>query len=1415
MAAFQFSVQQVSFTSEDFSLDASSVDSLSSVVDPNVDFITGNENTLEEKEIKTEWKSSKVTFSDKIKIMENKNQTSSVSDAEHVADKQHSSESITPSYPTIPLAVAHYINQNNPEFYQEAEKYLNHETSNKSAFDNVYAVQENNLPSSPLHSLSIATEALALQQSVIGNMGVKPVSADIVAQVVASTRQRLAENSQDLTSCDPSLAPLSTTEITNVSNIGKSTNKIKSEQLDYKESTCTSKLIRYPSESISSVVEKRPWFSSSSTEFSSSAISKPVHKNSLKKNLSHSNSSSQSSINSIGQKKCLQTNDIEMPKVHSSKKFLSKHVINSRVCGKNDSPYEMYPDSSCDYETESSVSEKFEVESLCSEAFETESNFSEISGIDDEIFQIRRTSDAHLINFAGNSNKDLKHNGTQVSTVTSHANTSPLKHSTPKHVTDTDEKATETDDSYHINILREKANLEGRLETIAQDQTDLIKERDHFSSLSTSYEAQLKALQKQLDVALSEKRDILKLLDLQTKEHKNWDNVIKEYQNIIESKNSEIKGLKEDLSLSEQANTECKISLEELKVDMESKDGAISGLKKKIAELHVEVQVHLQGKVQLGNELKNVRLEIETLQKSKDWFQEQLHIAQENRNKLHQDLISAQSEQAVSSNNLEKIIAEKNQLRQELIHTQQRAVAEKEVLMKRLETIEADMKERESLFDEIQKDKGTAESALVERIRKIEEEKSHLMDLSFTISDQEHQIKFLKSDCEEKAELLKSLEKERAELMKQVAVLHKSSNDKDLNIQQLTQQIKDMNIKLNHAEMALSHSEELIHNLKDEKTATDVALASVNEEKRVINESLKNVSENLNKFKHNFKHMKAELLTRTSQAEQLLKEKQLLEETIRKNEESVLLLRKEFEQQVLSKTQNRDVMFDDLQKKKNDVESVLNVYSKDLLNYQQTVENLSKQKTELNNEISELKLVISNKENKIMQLDTENESLKKKLFQFENNFNDKDVVYVDENSIAISPNEKPAKCSTEEYQRKLQVSRGRKILYKKLKEKMKECESLRKELELKSETQGNKDNCETKELASKYSQCEMDKAVVQNVQDLENQLKEQKMMLKEQTLLLKKSENTILELEKEKGKADGIVDKYNALKQRVSELELKIAERDSQVVELNCKIEELNTQISDLESSSKNQILSLESDLNKEKAVVKSLRQQVFQEKRANSHLQRDLLSLKSGLEQTNQIADSKKQEITALQSELSVKMHAELKHRAEIEHFQNEMRVLNSVIEKLNKELEEVKARDPALAEQLKALSWRLKEKTNEVLALQEKQNLIEDRHKSEIEGLRKILQDTQIEMERIKIELNNTRKEKFNYQSKVIELRKALKSKLAELESKGILRLENKTSNNGPVIHLNIPDPEVSFDESYVNSLLQKSLSVIYRNV
>lgn len=50
MAAFQYTIQQVNIPSEELSVKSLSVDSLSSVVDPNVDFVSDNTSSIDEKD---------------------------------------------------------------------------------------------------------------------------------------------------------------------------------------------------------------------------------------------------------------------------------------------------------------------------------------------------------------------------------------------------------------------------------------------------------------------------------------------------------------------------------------------------------------------------------------------------------------------------------------------------------------------------------------------------------------------------------------------------------------------------------------------------------------------------------------------------------------------------------------------------------------------------------------------------------------------------------------------------------------------------------------------------------------------------------------------------------------------------------------------------------------------------------------------------------------------------------------------------------------------------------------------------------------------------------------------------------------------------------------------------------------------
>lgn len=58
-------------------------------------------------------------------------------------------------------------------------------------------------------------------------------------------------------------------------------------------------------------------------------------------------------------------------------------------------------------------------------------------------------------------------------------------------------------------------------------------------------------------------------------------------------------------------------------------------------------------------------------------------------------------------------------------------------------------------------------------------------------------------------------------------------------------------------------------------------------------------------------------------------------------------------------------------------------------------------------------------------------------------------------------------------------------------------------------------------------------------------------------------------------------------------METKLSEKDAYAAQLSCLVTELKGQLVDLDTNSKLHTSNLETDLSKEKALVKSLRQQV------------------------------------------------------------------------------------------------------------------------------------------------------------------------------------------------------------------------------
>lgn len=1447
MAAIHLTIKQINCQSEDISLEDESINGLENLINPELDFNLSQtmDGELSEKFNEESYNSS-VIHNIKSSNFDEKVPKHEVVTPKHSAlsegDFLYSYDSLDIAYPNISVPVAQYMAQHNPHIFEKAANLLDKQDKNSDSYPEVF-----NCPPSPLKSMSKTSEALALQQSVIGKLPVKPVSPEVVKEIVENTRRlsgHLTMNPND--SKVPSHS-VKTQESGSFNNLLP----IKNMPIIYNE------LVKYPPESINAVVEKKSWFSNKTvTNGVTSSSSSSDHSPAKSQEKSQNRKSSHSSRSSTSSKKGKHT---EMVATHyNNKKGISEEIINILEKERNNSKIKLRhqeistDDHFCisEPDTLSFISDKCDTESAFSEVFDSESNISEISGIDEGMFRIKK-----LLIDIPNSSLTPNEISSQTNFLNMLDDKSEISFQTEETQTTNEIKnqSTETEnDSEMFKILREKAHLEGQLHSIKSEMDTVIKERTDLQKNIALFEAQLQMKTQETNSAVKEKEIATQELERLQLECKQWDRVISEYQNRIETKNLEIKALKEDLSEAETANEKLKITIEKMNIDLESKEGAVTGLKNKIAEFHVEIQMLLQNKVQLENDVKSIKLEMETLQKSKEWYQEQLYSIQENRNKIHRELIMVQGNCVALNNVIDQLKIENNQIKQKIIETQQRAVKEKEVLMNHLENIEADMMERESLFQQIEKDQGSAQEVLTERAKKVEEEHIKLTNAMYKVSDLEHQVEILKQDLDERKHFINDLEKNHSELTKQVTLLQKNIKEKDLSIQQWEQNYKSLEQKLKHAELELNSREEQIFALKSEKTAIEVSLAAANEEKKNVDEALKGVKDNLNRVENNFKQMRTELVSKSSQVEQLIKEKHYLEETTQKLEEQSWQQKKNYEARTSTDNQNQEVIIDDLKKQIKDLKNIIEEMNKSQQKDKHNAQKIcSDAKTEKENFLQQINdLQISLEEEKKL-----NENLKKQYNSVKNKLDE----IIKDQSILISTKPKASKenintselIETVGYSKSLQHLQNElnmanqesekqriyksiiKVLIRKLNEKdIKKSKERRKSAKELKEVSVQVDNSETSySINNENFEHDNYKLEIQELKQQINVLKEENIKLqqgnetskdlelklskledelnvfrnlsKEQEAEIEKNKCLILELEKEKGQLAGMSDKHDILKHQVVNLETQISSKETTISYLEQQIQSIKQHHEEQEAKLKTKIEIIEKDLQKEKTLIKELLHQKFQEKRENSLLKRQIATLKSGLEQANQIADSRQNEITNINKELNIKYELELKHRSDMECLQIQYRQKVSALEQLQKEVDEMKGRDPALAEQIKALSWHLNEKNQEITVLKDQIKTKENRYSEEIKILTDKLQTVYDDIENIKKELTNCRKEKFNYQAKVTQLQTALKSSIKQNEQ---LRKQMQ-SEGGNVLNLPLPDSPAPYDEKSIALLLQQS--------
>lgn len=533
----------------------------------------------------------------------------------------------------------------------------------------------------------------------------------------------------------------------------------------------------------------------------------------------------------------------------------------------------------------SGCSSRFELDSICSERVETMSSISDVSGYEEELFRIKR-----LLLLDSGTPTPTPHSGMYEK---NHQNLMPFiprsETRTPKENVDMQihrlavqlQNALEEKEKYKIEalametrialqwqekyqeVLRQKAHLEGRLETVQAEMTTLVAGQNEALDHAQTLEQELK-LRTAADnkAALQEVEKLVLEINRLQQVIRETESRFQDLTMQLELRDSEISQWKRDVQATEDANEKLRIELQELKIEAESKDGSIQGLKNKISDQHIEFQSLLQAKLKAENNVANLKNEIEITRKSGYWYRDQLHACQASKAKVQQELMASQASVVSCSHQIDRMKGEIANLHQMVENTQYRAVREKEALMRKLEVIQADMVEREAtIFSQIHNE-STADTinAIVAKLKGMEEEKAKTLSLSdATIQELKEEVASLKNELQTKETALEALGTENAKRMVGATVLQKTLNEKELALQLLENKCKDTEMSCLHLGENLKLKEETLLQLKNEKVAVEVALTAAEREKTEINLAISKLRDDFARITASYQAMRTEL----------------------------------------------------------------------------------------------------------------------------------------------------------------------------------------------------------------------------------------------------------------------------------------------------------------------------------------------------------------------------------------------------------------------------------------------------------------------------------------------------------------------------------------------------------------------------
>ncbi|XP_053327337.1 golgin subfamily A member 3 isoform X2 [Spea bombifrons] len=1010
-----------------------------------------------------------------------------------------------------------------------------------------------------------------------------------------------------------------------------------------------------------------------------------------------------------------------------------------------------------------------------------------------------------------------------------------------------------------LQVLKEKMRLEGQLESLTAEASQALKERAELQAQLAAVNIKLQA-EVEVSQASQQKQDSLNSEVIRLKKScLDLERAMADLQSSLEAKNGSLTSLGNDLQVAEEQYQRLMGKVEELQRTIIQKDNTVHDLRQQTASLQYQLQQVQLDRSALTNKLKASRTEISALQQTRDWYQQQLSLAQEARVRLQSEMANIQAGQMTQTGFLEHLKIENVTLSHQLTETQHRSIKEKERIAAQLQNIEADMLDQEAAFHQIQEAKSMVEEDLQRKLEEFEEEKEQLQKLADSASALERDLEQAQLNLHQKDLQLEALQHEHLDILKQLTLAQETLNTKDQSLSDLQMRYDELEGRLEELRNDSLAKDDTIQYLQNQKIVLEVALQAAKMEQEEIDQGAKNLEEGTEAAAQLLDKLRQELAVRSGQVESLQQENASMKKQTQKVKEQFL------QQKVMVEAYRRDAsskdqLISELKNTKKKLDSEVKELRKELLKIQGEksageVEQarIKKEMIQIQQQIEELESHLQAAQNdrdemehrlqslhfdreQLTALTKENATLREQVEQMQNEAK-KAITEQKQRMKRLGSDLTSAQKEMKVKHKAYENAVG--ILSRRLQEALTAKETAEAELnKLKAQvTEGGDTQAFQEKINSLQTELEAisnSKALLERelqevisltsqeleeyrekVLELEDELQESRGYKRKIKRLEELNKKVTLELEHERGKLTGLGQSNAALREHNNILEAALAKREADLVQLNLQVQAVLKRKEEEDRQMKDLVQTLQDALERERLKVSSLVEQVAAAKAEAGHNRRRYRAAAMELSEVKKELQAKEQLVLALQAEAEKLQSQDEKQSEELAQFQQELAEARSQLVLMQKELDEQLNKKPEFSQEVEDLKWEVEQKDREIQSLKQQLDLNEQRSNRELENVQTLLQNLKSELEVVKDDLTMTQKDKFVLQAKLTELKNSMKTLLQQNQQLKLdLRqsrvkkrkdLKGNVTSSNPVTPVKVPDCPVP--ASLLEELLKPS--------